>query len=47
MVIQLFFLMNLKKFLQEEGLKAFLDNERKKKSMLKAGPFKSFSSRAE
>jgi len=26
----------------EEGLKAFLDNERKKKSILKAGPFKSF-----
>lgn len=30
------------KVFQEEGLKAFLDNERKKKSMLKAGPFKSF-----
>ena len=26
----------------EEGLKAFLDSERKKKSILKAGPFKSF-----
>tara|TARA_B100000902_G_scaffold378087_1_gene410991 strand:+ start:63 stop:956 length:894 start_codon:yes stop_codon:yes gene_type:complete len=30
------------KVFEEEGLKAFLDNERKKKSMLKAGPFKSF-----
>ena len=27
---------------ESEGLKAFLDSERKKKSMLKAGPFKSF-----
>ena len=30
------------KIYAEEGLKAFMDNERKKKSMLKAGPFKSF-----
>ncbi len=30
------------KVFEEEGLKAFLDNERNKKSMLKAGPFKSF-----
>ena len=30
------------KVFEAEGLKAFLDNERKKKSMLKAGPFKSF-----
>ncbi len=30
------------KVFEEEGLRAFLDNERKKKSMLKAGPFKSF-----
>ena len=30
------------KVFEKEGLKAFLDNERKKKSMLKAGPFKSF-----
>ena len=30
------------KVFEEAGLQAFLDNERKKKSMLKAGPFKSF-----
>ena len=30
------------KVFEAEGLKAFLDNERTKKSMLKAGPFKSF-----
>ncbi|SVB40416.1 uncharacterized protein METZ01_LOCUS193270 [marine metagenome] len=30
------------KIYAKEGLKAFLDNERKQKSMLKAGPFKSF-----
>ena len=30
------------KIYAEEGLQAFMDNERKKKSMLKAGPFKSF-----
>ena len=30
------------KIYAEEGLKAFMDNERKKQSMLKAGPFKSF-----
>ena len=30
------------KVFEKEGLKAFLDNEKKKKSMLKAGPFKSF-----
>ncbi len=30
------------KVFEAEGLKAFLENERKKKSMLKAGPFKSF-----
>ncbi len=30
------------KVFEEKGLKAFLDNERKQKSMLKAGPFKSF-----
>ena len=30
------------KIYAEEGLKAFMENERKKKSMLKAGPFKSF-----
>ena len=30
------------KIYAEEGLKAFMDNERKTKSMLKAGPFKSF-----
>ena len=30
------------KIYAKEGLKAFLDNERKQKSILKAGPFKSF-----
>ena len=30
------------KIYAEEGLQAFMDNERKKQSMLKAGPFKSF-----
>ena len=30
------------KVFEEAGLQAFLDNDRKKKSMLKAGPFKSF-----
>ena len=30
------------KVFEEAGLQAFLDSERKKKSMLKAGPFKSF-----
>ena len=30
------------KIYAKEGLKAFLENERKQKSMLKAGPFKSF-----
>ena len=30
------------KIYEEEGIKAFMDNERKKKSMLKDGPFKSF-----